>query len=87
MTDSYRSKEPLSQLAPEALDAYIRWGTTVDASGVHLACRPEIEATIFEVSAAAGGAAATRPPPPTAPGWASGPPWVSAAFQHGERPA
>lgn len=57
MTDSYRSKEPLSQLAPEALDAYIRWGTTVDASGVHLACRPEIEATIFEVSAAAGGAA------------------------------
>lgn len=56
MADSYRSKEPLSQLAPEALDAYIRWGTTVDAGGVHLACRPEIEATIFEASAAAGGA-------------------------------
>jgi pimeloyl-ACP methyl ester carboxylesterase len=57
MTGSYRSKEPLCQLAPEALDAYVRWGTTVDASGVHLACRPEIEATIFEISAAEGGAA------------------------------
>jgi pimeloyl-ACP methyl ester carboxylesterase len=58
MIESYATKEPLSQLAPEALDAYIRWGTTVDAGGVHLACRPEIEATIFEVSASDGGAAA-----------------------------
>jgi len=57
MVDSYRSKEPLCQLAPEALDAYIRWGTTDDASGVHLACPPEIEATIFEISASPGGAA------------------------------
>ncbi|MEJ5256274.1 MAG: alpha/beta hydrolase [Acidimicrobiales bacterium] len=57
MNASYSGKEPLSQLGPEALDAYIRWGTTVDASGVHLACRPEIEATIFEASAADGGAA------------------------------
>lgn len=57
MADSYRTKEPLSQLAPEALDAYIRWGTTVDADSVHLACRPEIEATIFEISASDGGAA------------------------------
>ena len=56
MADSYRTKEPLSQLAPEALDAFIRWGTTVDAHSVHLACRPEIEATIFEISAADGGA-------------------------------
>ena len=57
MNATYSGKQPLSQLAPEALDAYIRWGTTVDASGVHLACRPEIEATIFEASAADGGAA------------------------------
>ena len=56
MTANYRSKEPLSQLAPEALDAYIRWGTTIDAAGVHLACRPEIEAAIYEISAAAAGA-------------------------------
>ncbi|QGG93992.1 alpha/beta fold hydrolase [Actinomarinicola tropica] len=57
MAASYRTKEPLSQLAPEALDAYIRWGTTVEAGSVHLACRPEIEATILEISASGGGAA------------------------------
>lgn len=34
MTGTYRSKEPLSQLAPEALDAYIRWGTTVATPAV-----------------------------------------------------
>lgn len=57
MVDTYRTKAPLSELAPEALDAYIRWGTTIDADGVHLACPPEIEATIFEISATPLGAA------------------------------
>ena len=37
------------------LDVYLL--ATDDASGVHLACPPEIEATIFEISASPGGAA------------------------------
>lgn len=57
MKTAYRAKAPLCELAPEALDAYIRWGTTADAGGVHLACPPAIEATIFEISATPLGAA------------------------------
>jgi len=55
--EAYREREPLSQLAPEALEAYVRWGTTPDPDGVRLACPPEVEATIFEVSGGPEGAA------------------------------
>ena len=55
---SYGARAPLNELAPEALDAYVRWGFRDRADGsVELACSPEVEATIFEISAAAGGAA------------------------------
>jgi pimeloyl-ACP methyl ester carboxylesterase len=54
---AYRHKEPLAQLAPEALDAYLRWGTVADGTGVRLSCRPEIEAIVFDVSATLAGAA------------------------------
>jgi pimeloyl-ACP methyl ester carboxylesterase len=54
---SYRRKPPLSQLAPEALEAYVRWGTVRRGRWVDLACAPEVEATIFEVSATPMGAA------------------------------
>lgn len=58
VVEAYRDRPPLSQLAPEALDAYARWGTVEDGDVVRLACRPEVEATIFEVSAGPDGAAA-----------------------------
>lgn len=51
-------RDPLSQLAPEAIEAYARWGTVADGEGVRLACDPEVEATVFEVSRAADGAPA-----------------------------
>ena len=55
---SYGSRAPLDELAPEALDAYVRWGFADTATGeVELACAPEVEATIFEISNSAGGAA------------------------------
>lgn len=57
MRASYRGKQPMSELAPEALDAYLRWGTVPDREGVRLACDPEIEATIFELSGTPEGAA------------------------------
>lgn len=57
MLRSYGSRAPLNELAPEALEAYIRWGTVERDDGtVELACRPEAEATIFEVTAREGGA-------------------------------
>lgn len=56
--DAYRARPPLSQLAAEALDAYARWGTVADTDGVRLACRPAVEATVFEVSTGPNGAAA-----------------------------
>ncbi len=56
---SYASRPPLDVLAPEALAAYIRWGFVDRPDGqVELACPPEAEATIFEVSANEDGAAA-----------------------------
>ncbi len=57
MMESYGSRPPLDELAPEALEAYVRWGTVERSDGqVELACRPEAEATIFEVSSEEGGA-------------------------------
>lgn len=58
MAAAYRRRPPLSQLAPEALDAYLHWGTVTDDAGTHLRCDPEIEATIFETSATSAGAPA-----------------------------
>ena len=58
MATAYRRRPPLSELAPEALDAYLRWGTLTDDTGTHLRCDPEIEATIFEISGTPDGAAA-----------------------------
>jgi pimeloyl-ACP methyl ester carboxylesterase len=54
---SYGSRPPLDALAPEALAGYVRWGFTDRPDGqVELACPPEAEATIFEVSADEQGA-------------------------------
>jgi pimeloyl-ACP methyl ester carboxylesterase len=48
---SYGSRPPLDVLAPEALDAYVRWGFVDRPDGqVELACPPEVEATIFEIA-------------------------------------
>lgn len=49
--ESYRSRPPFDAIAPEALAAYVRWGFVDRADGqVELACAPDVEATIFEVS-------------------------------------
>jgi pimeloyl-ACP methyl ester carboxylesterase len=54
---SYGARPPLDVLAPEALAAYVRWGFVERPDGqVELACPPEAEATIFEVSANDAGA-------------------------------
>ena len=46
-------------LAPESLAAYVRWGFVDRADGqVELACPPDVEATIFEVSGEPPGAPA-----------------------------
>jgi pimeloyl-ACP methyl ester carboxylesterase len=58
MIAAYSRRAPLSELAPEALEAYVRWGTTTDSEGTHLRCDPKVEATIFEVSATTTGASA-----------------------------
>jgi pimeloyl-ACP methyl ester carboxylesterase len=56
---SYRSRPPFDALAPESLAAYVRWGFVDRADGqVELACSPEVEATIFEVSGEPPGAPA-----------------------------
>ena len=48
MFHSYGSRPPMDRLAPEALAAYLRWGTHDRPDGqVELACPPQIEATIF----------------------------------------
>jgi pimeloyl-ACP methyl ester carboxylesterase len=57
--ESYRSRPPFDVVAPEALAAYVRWGFVDRPDGqVELACAPEVEATIFEVSGEAIGAPA-----------------------------
>jgi pimeloyl-ACP methyl ester carboxylesterase len=49
--ESYRTRPPFDGVAPEALAAYVRWGFVDRPDGqVELACPPEVEATIFEVS-------------------------------------
>jgi pimeloyl-ACP methyl ester carboxylesterase len=54
---SYGSRPPLDVLEPEALAAYVRWGFVDRPDGqVELACRPEAEATLFEVSGNENGA-------------------------------
>jgi pimeloyl-ACP methyl ester carboxylesterase len=56
---SYRSRPPFDALAPEALAAYVRWGFVNRPDGqVELACPPDVEATIFEVSGGPEGAPA-----------------------------
>jgi pimeloyl-ACP methyl ester carboxylesterase len=55
---SYGGRPPLDALAPEALDAYVRWGFHDRPDGqVELACSPEDEATLFESTAEDAGAA------------------------------
>jgi pimeloyl-ACP methyl ester carboxylesterase len=54
----YAGRPPFDVVAPEALDAYLRWGFFDRADGqVELACAPETEAAIYEVSAEPDGAA------------------------------
>ncbi len=54
---SYAGRPPLDALAPEALAAYVRWGFIDRPDGqVELACPPEAEATLFEVSSSDIGA-------------------------------
>jgi len=54
---SYAARPPLDVLAPEALQAYVRWGFVDRSDGqVELACPPEAEATIFEVTGNEDGA-------------------------------
>ena len=56
---SYGGRPPLDVLEPEALEAYVRWGFVDRPDGqVELACAPEVEATIFEVSSHDQGARA-----------------------------
>jgi pimeloyl-ACP methyl ester carboxylesterase len=47
---AYASRPPLSELAPEAMDAYLRWGTRPTSDGVALRCAPATEARIFELA-------------------------------------
>src|SRR4029434_5532771 len=51
-------RPPFDVVAPEALDAYLRWGFFDRADGqVELACAPETEAAIYEVTSEPVGAA------------------------------
>ncbi len=53
------SKPPLAELAPDALHAYARWGLLDRPDGsVQLACLPDTEAAIFDVSGTDDGAPA-----------------------------
>jgi pimeloyl-ACP methyl ester carboxylesterase len=53
----YAGRAPFDVVAPEALDAYLRWGFFDRADGqVELACGPETEAALFEVTSESGGA-------------------------------
>lgn len=47
---NYAAKPPLGAFAPEALEAYVRYGFAPGPDGeVHLKCRPEVEAANFEL--------------------------------------
>jgi len=57
--DRYAGRPPFDVVAPEALEAYLRWGFFDRADGqVELACAPETEAAIYEVTSEPQGAAA-----------------------------
>jgi pimeloyl-ACP methyl ester carboxylesterase len=59
MLQAYARRAPLSEMAPEALAAYVRWGTVEQPDGtVRLACAPEDEATVFQLSGTGGAAQA-----------------------------
>jgi pimeloyl-ACP methyl ester carboxylesterase len=52
----FSTRPPFDVVAPEALDAYLRWGFFDRADGqVEMACAPETEAAIYEVAAGRGG--------------------------------
>lgn len=54
---SYSSRPPLNRLDPEAIKAYIRWGfVDRDDGQIELACTPEVEAQLFEISSQSSGA-------------------------------
>jgi pimeloyl-ACP methyl ester carboxylesterase len=58
MIHSYGSRPPLDRLAPEALAAYVAWGTVTPhqpGGEVALACPPAVEAAIFAGSPALRG--------------------------------
>jgi pimeloyl-ACP methyl ester carboxylesterase len=51
MHESYSARPPMSELAADAMDAYLLWGTKPTPDGdVELACSPEFEAAIFELA-------------------------------------
>ena len=55
----YASGPPFDVVSPESLDGYVRWGLRDRADGqVELACAPETEASLFEVSSEPAGAEA-----------------------------
>jgi pimeloyl-ACP methyl ester carboxylesterase len=55
--ERYASRPPFDVVEPEALEGYLRWGFLDRPDGhVELACSPEIEASIFEVTSESGGA-------------------------------
>ena len=57
--ERYAGRPPFDVVAPEALDAYLRWGFFDRTDGnVELACAPETEAAIYEVTSEPQGAAA-----------------------------
>ncbi|HEY7627711.1 MAG TPA: alpha/beta hydrolase [Ilumatobacteraceae bacterium] len=48
---NFSAKPPLNRFAPEALDAYVRYGFRQGEDGqIHLKCSPELEAATFEAS-------------------------------------
>lgn len=48
---NFASKPPLSSLHPESLAAYVRFGFTEGADGIHIKCQPEFEARTYEMGA------------------------------------
>jgi pimeloyl-ACP methyl ester carboxylesterase len=47
--DNFAAKPPLNGFTPAALRAYVLHGFAEDADGVHLKCRPDTEASTFEM--------------------------------------
>ena len=58
MAQSYGSKPPLNALAPEVMNAYLRWGAVDEHDGtVSLACPPFVEAALYYVAPSMDGGA------------------------------